>query len=75
MKPLTSHLAHTLEIDFEDGERTPKNLREVEAEAVAMLCCEAPKPGRTRILPRLYPVLGKRRVYPRTKCQKDSRSR
>ncbi len=34
-------LAHTLESDFEDGERTPKNLREVEAEAVALLCCEA----------------------------------
>ncbi len=34
-------LAHTLESDFEDGERTPKNLREVEAESVALLCCEA----------------------------------
>ena len=39
----TAHviLAHNLEVSFEDGEHTPKNLREVEAEAVALLCCEA----------------------------------
>jgi antirestriction protein ArdC len=34
-------LGHTIEADFTDTERTPKNLREVEAEAVALLCCEA----------------------------------
>lgn len=34
-------LGHTAEADFADTERTPKNLREVEAEAVALLCCEA----------------------------------
>lgn len=34
-------LGHTAETDFTDSERTPKNLREVEAEAVALLCCEA----------------------------------
>jgi hypothetical protein len=34
-------IGHTLENDFDDDERTPKNLREVEAEAVALLCCEA----------------------------------
>jgi len=34
-------LGHTAEGDFSDGERTPRNLREVEAEAVALLCCEA----------------------------------
>lgn len=34
-------LGHTSEADFNDTERTPKNLREVEAEAVALLCCEA----------------------------------
>jgi len=34
-------LGHTTEADFADTERTPKNLREVEAEAVALLCCEA----------------------------------
>ncbi|HXQ71519.1 MAG TPA: hypothetical protein VN844_13580 [Pyrinomonadaceae bacterium] len=28
-------------MDFSDIERTPKNLREVEAEAVALICCEA----------------------------------
>jgi len=39
----TAHvvLGHTTEADFADTERTPKNLREVEAEAVALLCCEA----------------------------------
>lgn len=34
-------LGHTAETDFNDSERTPKNLREVEAESVALLCCEA----------------------------------
>ncbi len=34
-------LGHTMEGDFSDGERTPRNLREVEAESVALLCCEA----------------------------------
>lgn len=34
-------LGHTSEADFNDTELTPKNLREVEAEAVALLCCEA----------------------------------
>jgi antirestriction protein ArdC len=34
-------LGHTTEFEFADTERTPKNLREVEAEAVALLCCEA----------------------------------
>ncbi len=34
-------LGHTSEADFTDTERTPKNLREVEAESVALLCCEA----------------------------------
>ena len=39
----TAHvvLGHTSEADFTGTERTPKNLREVEAEAVALLCCEA----------------------------------
>ncbi len=34
-------LLHTSEGDFADGETTPRNLREVEAEAVALLCCES----------------------------------
>jgi len=34
-------LGHTMQADFTDSERTPKNLREVEAEAVALLCCES----------------------------------
>jgi hypothetical protein len=34
-------LGHTTEADFTDTELTPKNLREVEAESVALLCCEA----------------------------------
>lgn len=34
-------LGHTVEGDFADGETTPRSLREVEAEAVALLCCES----------------------------------
>jgi hypothetical protein len=32
---------HTSEGDFTDTEQTPRNRREVEAESVALLCCEA----------------------------------
>ena len=34
-------LMHTSEGDFTDTEQTPRNLREVEAESVGLLCCEA----------------------------------
>ena len=34
-------LLHSSEGDFTDTHQTPKNLREIEAEAVALLCCEA----------------------------------
>jgi antirestriction protein ArdC len=34
-------LGHTSEGDFADGETTPRSLREVEAESVALLCCES----------------------------------
>ncbi|HKS40136.1 MAG TPA: DUF1738 domain-containing protein [Blastocatellia bacterium] len=34
-------LSHTLESDFSDSEITPRNLREAEAESVAMLLCES----------------------------------
>ena len=34
-------LGHTSESNFTDTETTPRNLREVEAEAVALLCCES----------------------------------
>ena len=39
----TAHviLGHTAEGDFADTETTPRSLREVEAEAVALLCCES----------------------------------
>jgi hypothetical protein len=33
-------LGHTAESDFSDTETTPRSLREVEAEAVALICCE-----------------------------------
>jgi hypothetical protein len=33
-------LGHTAEADFNDTEQTPRSLREVEAECVALLCCE-----------------------------------
>jgi N-terminal domain of anti-restriction factor ArdC len=34
-------LGHTIESDFKDSESTPRSLREVEAEAVAMLLCKS----------------------------------
>ena len=34
-------MGHSSEADFADGEATPRTLREVEAEAVALLCCES----------------------------------
>jgi hypothetical protein len=34
-------LGHTAETAVHDGEVTPRNAREMEAECVAMLCCEA----------------------------------
>ena len=34
-------LGHTLENEFTDSEHMPRNLKEVEAEAVAMLLCES----------------------------------
>lgn len=34
-------LGHTAESDFTDREQTPRNLREAEAESVALLCCES----------------------------------
>ena len=34
-------LGHTVESEFTDSETTPRNLKEVEAEAVAMLLCES----------------------------------
>jgi len=33
-------LGHTAEGDFSDTEQNPRNLREVEAECVALICCE-----------------------------------
>ena len=34
-------LGHTSEGTLNDGEQTPRNLRECEAESVALLCCAA----------------------------------
>ena len=34
-------LGHTDEGDFSDTERTPRDIREMEAEAVSLLCCES----------------------------------
>lgn len=34
-------LGHTAEASFTDEDTTPRNLREVEAECVALICCEA----------------------------------
>ena len=34
-------LGHTTEAEFADADSTPRSLREVEAESVALLCCES----------------------------------
>lgn len=34
-------LGHTSETDFNDSDQTPRNLREIEAEAVAVVICES----------------------------------
>ena len=34
-------LGHTAEADFSEGEDLPRNLREMEAECVALICCES----------------------------------
>jgi len=34
-------LGHTDEGDLADTERTPRDIREMEAEAVSLLCCES----------------------------------
>src|SRR6476469_902566 len=34
-------LGHTTEAEFADDETTPRSVREVEAESVALLCCES----------------------------------
>jgi antirestriction protein ArdC len=34
-------LGHTVESDLSDTERTPREIREMEAEAVSLLCCES----------------------------------
>ena len=34
-------LGHTTEAEFADAETTPRSLREIEAESVALLCCES----------------------------------
>jgi hypothetical protein len=34
-------LGHTLEASFDDSETTPRSLREIEAESVALICCES----------------------------------
>ena len=34
-------LGHAIKAEFADDETTPRSLREVEAESVALLCCES----------------------------------
>ena len=47
-------LGHTAEGRQSDGEVTPRNLRECEAESVALLCCAASGPAWTRRMSRGY---------------------
>ena len=56
-------LGHTTEADFTDTERTPKNLREVEAEVSRFALLRSLEPRRRRLLPRLYPELAMSRDW------------
>ena len=58
-------LGHTTEGEQNDGEFTPRSLRECEAEAVALLCCAALDLPGVEVLPRVYPELvGERQPDP-----------
>jgi len=74
-------LGHTTEADFTDTERTPKNLREVEAESVALLCCEALNlegadycRGYSSLQNWLRPSIGNADVIPEKSAQKIFRA-
>ncbi len=75
----TAHviLGHTSEADFTDTERTPKNLREVEAEVSRLALLRSVEPRRRGLLPRLYPELAmsrhwlQRRRHPRKERTED----
>ena len=53
-------LHHTTSEKLVDSEDTPMNLREVEAEAVALICCETLNLDGAEYRPRLYSALAKR---------------
>src|ERR1700693_1176210 len=55
-----------------DGEKLPKNLREAEAAAVALICCDSPAPVRRRVLTSLHPgVAPVRKSHPGAVSKKD----
>jgi antirestriction protein ArdC len=68
-------LGHTAEGDFDDTERTPRSLREVEAEAVALILCETlGMPGADYCRGYIQNWLGSREVIPEASAQKIFRA-
>lgn len=64
-------LGHTEEADFNDGAETPRDLREVEAECVALICCEALElPGADYSRGYIQNWLGSRQEIPEKSAQK-----
>jgi hypothetical protein len=67
-------LGHTEEgqlVDH-DNKQTPCNIREIEAEAVALLCCASLKLEGNRIFTRLYPALADRKILSQLHPHKDA---
>jgi hypothetical protein len=50
-------LGHTAEADFSDADSLPRDLREVEAECVALICCESFRTLRSGVFTRLHSEL------------------
>ena len=57
-------LGHVADQTLIEGEGLPRNLREAEAESVALICCEALGLQGAPLLPRLHPVMARRRRDP-----------
>lgn len=64
-------LGHTAEADFTEGETLPRDLREVEAESVALICCESLQlPGADFSRGYIQNWLGDRQEIPERSAQK-----
>ena len=53
------------------SERTPRDIRESEAEPVSLLCCE---PARSRVQPGLHPIVGQGQTFTERSAQRIFRA-